>query len=313
MTETITIRPYTSGDQALVLDLLRLSLGETQSLQRTPELFTWKHLDNPFEASIMLVAEAEEKIVGFRAFMRWELTTPSGDTIRCVRPVDTATHPSFQRRGIFRRLTLEAVDAARADGTHLIFNTPNPRSAAGYASMGWSRVGSIGVLIRPSFRFLARRGRSEQTGWKSEQAGAFEFDPYLRPARGLRTPRRPEYLSWRFQGHPTARYSVFAEDNSAAVVRRNIRAGRRELVISELFGDRTAPLVAAARRDASADYVVGSFATRTPERAAAMRSGMIPVPALNALTLYARPLVDLGIDLAVFRSWDLTLGDLELL
>ncbi len=49
------------------------------SSRRTPELFAWKHIDNPFGRSIILVAEAEGTIAGLRAFMRWELTTPGGE------------------------------------------------------------------------------------------------------------------------------------------------------------------------------------------------------------------------------------------
>ena len=39
---------------------------------------------------------------------------------------------------------------------------------------------------------------------------------------------------------------------------------------------------------------------------------MIPVPGLRALTLMARPLRDLSVDLA-WKNWDFSLGDLELL
>ena len=57
MTDTVTIRPYQAKDLEPVLDLMRLALGETPALRRTEALFSWKHLDNPFGRSIMLVAE----------------------------------------------------------------------------------------------------------------------------------------------------------------------------------------------------------------------------------------------------------------
>ncbi len=152
---TITVRPYIDDDLAAVLDLLRAALGETPLLRRTPELFTWKHIANPFGRSIMLLAEVDGRVAGLRAFMRWDLVTPEGETLRCVRAVDTATHPDFQRLGIFRRLTLAALEQAAADGIDMVFNTPNPKSGAGYLSMGWTEVGSIGVLAAPS------RGRCE--------------------------------------------------------------------------------------------------------------------------------------------------------
>ena len=107
MPDTVTVRPYADHDLGGVLELLRAALGETPVLKRTPELFAWKHFNNPFGRSILLVAEAEGTIAGLRAFMRWELMTADGTTLRCVRAVDTATHPEFQRRGLAKALLLK--------------------------------------------------------------------------------------------------------------------------------------------------------------------------------------------------------------
>ena len=70
--------------------------------------------------------------------------------------MDTATHPDFQRRGIFSRLTEAAVEAARDDGVDLVFNTPNEKSGAGYLKMGWQEVGPIGVMVRPGIGMLRK-------------------------------------------------------------------------------------------------------------------------------------------------------------
>ena len=94
------------------------------------------HPVDPFGRSFMLVAETDGRIVGLRAFMRWEFV--AGDRrFRAVRAVDTATHPDHQGKGIFSRLTLEALDSLR-DQADFIFNTPNEKSLPGYLKMGWS-------------------------------------------------------------------------------------------------------------------------------------------------------------------------------
>ena len=77
----------------------------------------------------MWVALAGSRVVGFRAFLRWELVGPDGRVRYAARAVDTATDPDFQGRGIFTRLTLEALDALPADGVELVFNTPNARAS----------------------------------------------------------------------------------------------------------------------------------------------------------------------------------------
>ena len=66
-----------------------------------------------------------------------------------MRAVDTATHPDYQGRGIFSRLTLHAIDELRADGVAFVFNTPNDQSRPGYLKMGWQPVARLPVLFRP--------------------------------------------------------------------------------------------------------------------------------------------------------------------
>ncbi len=312
----VRARAYEDDDLAGVLDLLRAALGETPILKRTPELFSWKHLDNPFGRSIIMVAEADDRIVGLRAFMRWELDHPSG-RLRCVRAVDTATHPDYQRRGIFRLLTEHAVDLARADGVDLIFNTPNPQSGAGYLSMGWQEVGHIGVLARPLAGLLRR---SPPTDGLPDVASVTN-SPIIttapavtpRPSNQLRTPRTTDYLSWRFAQHPTARYVRGGTGEHVIVARPNVRSNRRELVVSDLFGDPLARTLARWLRSIRADYAAGWFSRGSPERSTAIRAGMLQVPRVHSLRLIARPLRKLPFDVFELDGWDLAMSDLELL
>lgn len=303
---TITVRHFTDSDTEEVLDVMRASLGETEVLQRNQQLFAWKHLDNPFGKSIMLVATESGQIVGFRAFMRWKLQTPDGAEIRCVRPVDTATHPEHRRKGIFRELTNSAVEEARADEVDLIFNTPNAQSGAGYLKMGWSAVGQIGVMIRPGWRFLGTTDHLDSAHPVSHVSGDD------RTPTGLRTIRSAEYRRWRFTGHPTARYVQFGGGGAQLICRTNIRSGYRELVVSEAIGDISSPLRAVSRA-LRGHYAVGWFPPNTPERSQLRRGGFVPVPRVKALQLVARPLQEFGLDPLALENWDVGFGDLELL
>ena len=312
----MSVRLFTDDDLPAVLDLLRNALGETPSLQRTPELFAWKHIDNPFGRSLMLVSHAGPTITGFRAFMRWELRTPDGRTLRCVRAVDTATHPDFRRMGIFKQLTLAAIDAATDDGVHLIFNTPNPRSGAGYLKMGWSEVGKLAPLASPATGFLRRGGNPEELPNPSDFiAPVVPVGTRMTPDReplGLRTPRSPEYHTWRFRSHPTARYVQVDRGDATAIARLAFRGTRRELLVSDVYGDGMRQAINRCRSTARTSYIGAFFSKGSPERAAATRAGLVTVPR-TGLTLMARPLRDLGIDVTRASMWDLSLSDLELL
>lgn len=312
MGDGFTTRPFRYEDLDEVLEVLRLSLGETQLLQRTKELFTWKHLDNPFGESILLVAEHSGAIVAMRALMRWVLQTPGGSELNCLRPVDTATHPDFRRRGLFRRLTMEALEQARSEGVHVVFNTPNQESRPGYLKMGWQDVGDVKVMVKPNLSRLIRDDRDE-ADIAVDHVALSGLELVERPSQGLRTRRTTEYGLWRFGSHPRASYHRYVAGDSSAIVRAGTRKGRTELVISEVTGGDPKAAIATALRGSRAQYAVASFARGTPERRAALRNGLWPVPFFSALRLVCRPLIEVDLDLTSMSNWDLALSDLELL
>lgn len=315
LVDTISIRRFEDQDLEPVLDILKRALGESPRLRRTPEWFEWKHFNNPFGRSIILVAEVAGRIAGLRALMRWELTTQAGHLIRCGRPVDTATDPAFARRGIFRALTTEAIEVARAEGLQMLFNTPNPKSGAGYLSMGWQKVGSVGILIRPSLRsWFGRASAEPETELIASGASGVDVDRLDdRAPRGLRTRRQRAYLEWRFTQHPHTGYLQVSSGGGTAILRPNHRSGRAELVISDLFGDEFSRAARLAARSARTAYSASWFSKGSPERLALLRGGFVPVPGMSALTLMARPLVDLDFEFKSMAEWDLALSDLELL
>ena len=315
MTERYSIRPMVEDDLDEVLEVMRLSLGESEVNRRNTELFSWKHFDNPFGRSIILVADAGGTVAGLRAFMRWNLATPEGRTVRCVRPVDTATHPDFRRMGIFRNLTMSALEEARADGVDLVFNTPNADSGAGYRSMGWKDVQPIGALVRPKrpWRAKAIETQVDRSSFVPGGIDPQPIDTPDRPPRGLRTSRDAAYRKWRFVDHPTAGYRMVRHAGGAVMLRPNVRNGRHEVVVSDLVGSVTRSAFRAAAHATDAHYLVAWFSDRTPERTAAHKSAFAPVPGLTALTQVALPLTELDLDVFDPANWDLSTGDLELL
>lgn len=314
MADSPDIRHATRQDIPEILEVLRAALGETPLLKRTPDLFAWKHLDNPFGESIQLVADIQGRIAGFRALMRWDLITPTGETIRCVRAVDTATHPEFQRRGVFRSLTLSAIESAREAGLDMIFNTPNEKSAPGYFSMGWAHVGFVDALVRPRFgRAVTPSTELASTIPDAEPFMAGEVSD--RPARGFRTPRTRSYLEWRFTGHPTARYGWIPDTKGpgGAVIRASVRRGRSETTVADLVGGAGAAALRTTARASRGRYIGTWFSKGSPERREAVRAGFLPIPGVKALRLVANPLGELPLDPSDLGSWDIAVSDLELL
>ena len=82
--EPVATRAYRDADEIEILKLLSLCLGPGPAGRRSSRFFRWKHLENPFGPSLLLLAESAGRIVGLRAFMRWGLHV-GGRSVRAVR------------------------------------------------------------------------------------------------------------------------------------------------------------------------------------------------------------------------------------
>jgi hypothetical protein len=328
---SIAIRPYSEADEPAVLELLHASLGPGPVGERNPEFFRWKHKANPFGPSYMLVAEVAGRIVGLRSFMRWRFVS-DGRVVRAVRAVDTATHPEFQRMGIFSRLTKQAVEDLRLQ-TDLVFNTPNSRSGPGYLKLGWHRVGrvTVSVHVRRPIRFI---GRLRSMGDPSSDisipvdlesardcladvdALSSLLEEAAAPTGQLATQKDLTFLRWRYGGTALLDYRAVRELRHGrleglAILRVRPRGRLWECSIVDLIARRgdTRTVIRLLQRAAAAapvDYAV----TRVASGWDAARAGYVPTP--GPLTLVVNPLRGKILpDPTVRRSWALTLGDLE--
>ena len=338
--EPVTTRAYRDGDEAEVLRLLSTSLGPGPAGRRAPEFFRWKHLENPFGPSFLLLSESAGRIVGLRAFMRWRFRV-GHRSVRAVRAVDTATHPDHRGTGIFSRLTDQALQEVRG-GAELVFNTPNDRSLPGYLKLGWRTVGRIPVAIRirrplPVLRDARRLRSGEGTPRPgraapridAETAAEALADPELpallaeaagaSPAR-LATPKDAAFLDWRYGSAPLLEYRAMREhigDMLAGIALFRMRRRGRlwESTIADVIvrpGDeRTARrLLRRVAGAAAVDHVACSFPPGSEPARAALGAGFLRSPGGPTLTAKAVR-ADLRPDPYERRSWALCLGDLE--
>lgn len=317
--EPFRIRPFAQSDEPAVRGLLGATLGWRDD-QYHRDLFRWKHYDNPFGPSYGLVAEAGGEVVGVRLFLRWEFSV-DGEVVRAVRAVDTATHPAFQGRGIFRSLTERALEELEGEGIGFVFNTPNDQSRPGYLKLGWRVIGQLPALVRPTGlravgRILRARApadlRSLSTSSGRPAEAAHSLDQVARssaggtqPSGAVTTNRSSAYLAWRY-GNPVHGYRVWQEpaDSQGLVFRLRARGHATELVAADPpagAGDAVAG-VGRLLRETGASHLLGLGAgPRVRYSLPLPRAG----PLLVARALARTP--PLAID-----EWRLTMGDVEL-
>jgi len=322
----IEIRAAGPSDREAVLDLMAASLGWSSD-DRHEAFFDWKHEQNPLGRSPAWVAVDDGRVVGFRTFLRWEHRTPDGRVLPAVRAVDTATAPSHQGRGIFRQLTLRALEDLRTEGVAFVFNTPNDQSRPGYLKMGWTAVGRLDAGVRvtsPASVARLTRARVPADLWSVPSevgrpapeilagSGLTDLLASVPPARGLATHRTPEYLRWRYAFAPLAYRVVTLSDDvrsGLAIFRIRRRGSARECALCDVVapgGDSGAlrTLVRRVARQCGADYLIRIGGP------AVDRSGFVRAPGQGPVLTW-RPLAD-GLPGGRPDDWALSLGDVEL-
>ena len=317
--EGLTIRQATPEDRAQILDLCRTSLGWGTD-QRFEQLFHWKHDLNPFGPSYLWVAVDGDRIVGLRAFMRWNFVR-GGRVLSAVRAVDTVTHHDYQGRGIFTALTTGALQTLRDDGIDFIFNTPNSQSLPGYLKMGWHEVGQLPVAVRvvgPRGLTQLRQARQAASHWPVPTsvglAAANVIDDVIAARNGtvavnstsriVSTHMTDDFLRWRYT-QDFLDFRVIRSGRGLVLVQFRMRGDSLECLVADSFGltpqERDRAAVEAAR-DAVADYVVRTGAPL-------LAQGFIPVPRfgprLTWRTVHQEAMPPLA-------NWDLSMGTIAL-
>ncbi len=329
----LSVRLSAPGDTPAILALIASSYGRDDDDTKRA-YWQWKHQANPFGTSPALVAEADGRVVGVRVFLRWNWRS-GANTVRAVRAVDTATHPAWQGRGIFSRLTMQLVEEVRSEGVSFIYNTPNHKSMPGYVKMGWTPVARIPLWVRPlRISGLVRRALSSHAAPPPTPG---ECDPISKVLDDVKLPafladvafgderyhtaRTLNYLRWRYNDIPGleyyGRFETSGSEGALIIARARIRGRFREVTISELMVTPSArgiqlgkAALSRVARSADADYVAACAAAGTTERDVLLRSGFLPVPNLGP-HFTARPLDPAALNPARWANWRCSIGDLE--
>lgn len=323
------IREAVDADIPAIVDLLKKSLGE-ELMPKSEEYWRWKHVENPFGKSPILIAIDKNVIAGVRAFMCWQWHMPNGNLLKSVRAVDTATHPDYQGKGIFKKLTLSLLDRCKQNGTDFVFNTPNASSKPGYLKMGWVEVGKLPVnlaLINPAnigIKILLKRPHAQKDVPNDNTVLEYLSNPGFRQlleqhqrSIGIVTNHSIASLSWRYLSVPVARYhaaGVSENDKLKACAFYRLKYSRAgvELRITDVFATSEKDIkplrdvIAEKRRLHAADFITSSvnFRSRALFRLTNLHVGpVVTVREIGNISL--QPFRE-------FNNWAPSLGDLEL-
>jgi GNAT superfamily N-acetyltransferase len=207
------IRKANESDISDIVALLKASLGNV--VPKSENYWIWKHQHNPFGQSYVLLVEEGDRLIGVRAFMRWKWKNQHVE-YSSVRAVDTATHPDFQGRGIFSKLTLTALEELESD-VNFVYNTPNEKSMHGYLKMAWIEQGRMPVKL--SLNPWKLKKTSEPlilADWSLVDFSIFA----QQQTPLLQTFYSPKYLKWRYIDNPIISYDYLTDGYSFLVIFR---------------------------------------------------------------------------------------------
>jgi hypothetical protein len=227
-----------------IVKLLNKSLGSlSKNSNFNSDYFDWKHLNNPFGKSLMVVAvDDESNVIGFRSFMKWKFNYYENEIV-AVRAVDTATDPKCQGKGVFKSLTLEAIGLAKEEN-QFIFNTPNFNSFPIYLKLGWKLVKKQKFSIYPSnvyslikvglSLFFSYDEQAEPPFNELSEVSLINYTYSIYAGNGTKVTR--SYFEWRYIKNPKYKYyECNLTENVLGVFRFNIRKGIPELILIDML------------------------------------------------------------------------------
>jgi len=269
-TLSVEVRVAADSEMEEVFSVCSTALG-WKSPDFDAQLFRWKHVDNAFGRSLLLVAVDRnapigERILAVRPFMRWRFADSEGKPVTAARAVDTATLPAAQGKGLFGTLTLAGVEQLISENCGFIFNTPNSKSLPGYLKMGWFDAGEVrfgfGVTTPgAAARILRSRVAAQKQSIPTPELG-MAVDDALRAidpsaianaatdASHLHTDHDADTLRWRYAEGPIVYRYLLAGADDGVIVRLRARGEIRELVVAQVIGTPPPSTVAGIVRDA---------------------------------------------------------------
>lgn len=310
------IREGAYSDTKEIISVLKASLGESK-LPKTEEIWHFKHFNNPFGKSLILLAEEDDKIVGVRAFMRWQWQI-GAKVFSAYRAVDTATHPKYQGRGIFKKLTLCALEIAQKNGDHFIFNTPNSQSLPGYIKMDWKKVNKLKIHLTPvnPINYIRSKKSHQYVIQKIRNGNLFEklvndFNTINASRSELFSIKSSEYLAWRYENNPLQAYDVRSDDDFYLATYIKEHNNFNELrIVEQIFIDEIGlkklnQEIKNLTKNLNVHVITSS---KKLTNILGLSGNLGPVLTLRNLNLN----VNINEALLDLKNWNYTIGDLEL-
>ena len=231
--------------------------------------FRWKYLGNPAGPVVAFEALDGDVPAAFYGVIP-ELYVIQGQISRIYQSMDTATHPAYQRRGLFVKLATMTYERVKALDGHLeIIGFPGTQSHPGFVKkLGWKTVHDLPFLFAPvallPLLSLGRRSglRFEALDGMSDELAGFLSKRH--PRSPVAKHWSPAVFDWRTFKHPLHQYRVVIVRDGGEIVGycayridtpKSCRIEWLEFVDEAAYRSHTRAVVAHVARAAGTRYI----------------------------------------------------------
>lgn len=199
------IRLYKPGDEVKILELFELVFHRKMSM----EYWTWRFASNPIDRYLIHLMWDGDKLAGHYAVSAVKLRV-GNDIFKSALSMTTMTHPDYGGRGIFSKLAESLYDELKnKHGYKSVIGFPNLNSHYGFIkNLNWSNVcvcnhlvkdvSSNEAVLSPNIRVI-HDITQEHVDLLDDIARTFEVAVW----------KDIDYMKWRLQDNPNARYYIF--------------------------------------------------------------------------------------------------------
>ena len=180
-----------------------------------PRYFQWKYAENPLGNIVGFEARHQGKPIASYGLIpeHYEI---EGQPLRVYQSMDTMTHPSYQRRGLFVKLAnLTFEHVLKTEGTLDMVGVPGANSFPGFINkLGWKSIHEFATVFahREMFRVAKTLARPPKLTMSVVRELTPELSDFLsqrqRSPRPIRNALSPGFFNWRVFLTPTKRFEV---------------------------------------------------------------------------------------------------------
>lgn len=186
--------------------------------------FNWKFLQNPGGKAIGFVAYHEDDIAGFYGVIPEDFMV-NGEKTTVYQSMDTMTHPTYQRQGLFTNLAKTTYQhLIEKDREIFITGFPGLDSHPGFVKkLGWKNIVLIDYVFLNRAVFKVKNLFNKTSGLSFEQIRRFDesFKSYFEnkkyPAGKILRRYDARFLNWRLADHPFKYEIVKMSEGNQAV------------------------------------------------------------------------------------------------